>query len=98
VGSPVRAKLRVTDLAGRPWKQLEPIMATFAHLVGFNEDGKTVLHIHPKMTKLPLPEDRGGPELELQLYVETPGFYRLFAQVQVGGVSKFAPFGLNVTR
>jgi hypothetical protein len=73
-------------------------MATFAHLVAFNEDGKTVLHIHPKMAKLPAPEDRGGPELEVQLFVETPGFYRLFAQVQIGGVSKFVPFGLNVTK
>jgi hypothetical protein len=98
VGTPVRAKLRVTDLKGKPFKQLEPIMATFAHLVAFNEDGKTVLHIHPKMAKLPAPEDRGGPELEVQLFVETPGFYRLFAQVQIGGVSKFVPFGLNVTK
>ena len=97
-GTPVKAKLRVTDAKGRPFKELEPIMATFAHLVAFNEDGKTVLHIHPKTTKLPLPTDRGGPELELQLFAEQPGFYRLFAQVQIKGESKFIPFGVKVER
>jgi hypothetical protein len=97
-GEPVRARLRVTDAKGKPFKQLEPIMATFAHLVAFNEDGKTVLHIHPKTNKVPGPTDRGGPDLELQIYAEEPGFYRLFAQVQIGGESKFVPFGLEVVK
>jgi len=95
-GEPVRLRLRVTDGKGKPFRGLEPIMATFAHLVAFNEDWKTVLHLHPKETKTPLPNDRGGPELEFQLYATEPGFYRLFAQVQIGGTSKFVPFGLQV--
>ena len=70
-GEPMRARLRVTDAKGRPFKELEPVMATFAHLVAFHEDHKTVLHIHPKATKLPLPTHRGGPELEFQIYAPT---------------------------
>jgi hypothetical protein len=97
-GEPIRAQLRVTDGQGKPFRGLEPIMATFAHLVAFNEDWKTVLHLHPKGTKIPLPTDRGGPDLEFQVYATAPGFYRLFAQVQINGVSKFVPFGLTIER
>ena len=39
---------------------------------------------------------RGGPELEFQIYALRPGFVRLFAQVQIGGVQKFAPFGIEI--
>ena len=73
-GEPMRARLRVTDAKGRPFKELEPVMATFAHLVAFHEDHKTVLHIHPKATKLPLATDRGGPELEFQIYAPDPRY------------------------
>jgi hypothetical protein len=97
INEPVRLKLRVTDKHGKPFRSLEPIMATFAHLVGFNEDYRTVLHLHPKGNTTPRATDRGGPDLEFQLYATEPGLYRLFAQVQIGGVSKFAPFSLIVT-
>jgi hypothetical protein len=96
VDQPSQARLRVTSLDGTPFTRLEPVMATYAHLVGFNEDYKTVLHMHPNGSQLLTPKDRGGPELEFQLYATQPGFYRLFAQVQIKGVSKFIPFGINV--
>ncbi|MGH9348313.1 MAG: heavy metal-binding domain-containing protein [Vicinamibacterales bacterium] len=95
-GEPVRARLRVTDRGARPFTRLEPIMGTFAHLVAFHENWKTVLHIHPSGTKALAVTDRGGPELAFQLYATEPGFYRLFAQVQIGGTSTFIPFGLHV--
>jgi hypothetical protein len=95
-GDPGRARLRVTDAQGKPFKKLEPVMATFAHLVAFHEDRKTVLHIHPKGAEVLLPSDRGGPELEFQVYATEPGYYRLFAQVQVAGEAKFIPFGITV--
>lgn len=96
VGQPVVGKLRITNEDGTPFSQLEPLMGMFAHIAGFNEDFKTVLHMHPRGTKLLSPTDRGGPELEFILYATKPGFYRLFAQVQVGGISKFAPFGITI--
>ncbi|OLD86385.1 MAG: hypothetical protein AUG81_11050 [Verrucomicrobia bacterium 13_1_20CM_4_54_11] len=49
------ARLRITSADGKGFTQLAPLMATFAHLVGFNQDYKTAIHMHPKET------DRGAP-------------------------------------
>lgn len=96
VGEPVRMRLLIRNVNGKSFTELEPVMGTFAHLVAFNEDNKTVLHLHPKVSKLLAGTERGGPELEIHLYATEAGFYRLFAQVQIKGVSKFIPFGLYV--
>ena len=93
---PVKGKVSITDAAGQPFRGLEPVMGSFAHLVAFNEDYKTVLHMHPRIERVLNGDDRGGPELEFQMYATRPGFYRLFAQVQVAGESHFAPFGLQI--
>ena len=92
----VTGKLRITREGGTPVTELEPVMGAFAHLVAFHVDGKTVLHIHPKGTRQLIPTDRGGSELEFQFYSPKPGFFRLFAQTQIAGEQKFAPFGLVV--
>jgi hypothetical protein len=96
VGRPASARLRITAADGTGFTELEPIMATFAHIVGFNEDYKTVLHMHPKGPPVLNPDARGGPELEFQIYALRPGFVRLFAQVQIAGQQEFAPFGIRV--
>jgi hypothetical protein len=96
VGRPATARLRITSADGEGFTQLEPLMGTFAHLVGFNQDYKTVMHMHPKGAPIVDPTARGGPELEFQIYALQPGFVRLFAQVQIEGRSRFAPFGLQV--
>ncbi|PYK66730.1 MAG: hypothetical protein DME50_04635 [Verrucomicrobia bacterium] len=96
VGQPVRFRLRITSADGKGFTQLEPLMATFAHLVGFNQDYKTVMHLHPKGAPVLDPTARGGPELEFQICPLQPGFVRLFAQVQIEGRSHFAPFGLQI--
>jgi hypothetical protein len=96
-GRPTNATVHVVEAAKqRPFTGLEPLMGAFAHLVGFHEDHKTVLHIHPVESRKLGPEDRGGPDLAFRLYTETPGYYRLFLQVQVGGASRFIPFGVEV--
>jgi hypothetical protein len=97
IGKATRARLRITDSDGSPFTQLEPIMAAFAHLVGFSEDHSTIMHIHPTGIGPQSPGERGGPELEFFLYPTRAGFMRLFAQVQIGGVSKFAPFGIRIS-
>lgn len=96
VGQPVQVRLRITAADGTPFSRLEPVMGTFAHLVGFSENQETVLHLHPSGVPPTNPTERGGPELEFQLFAARPGFVRLFAQVQIGGAAKFIPFGLNV--
>jgi len=73
-------------------------MAAFAHLVGFNEDGETVLHMHPIAPPILDEKKRGGPILTFKLYTTKPGFTRLFAQVQVNGQQIFAPFGFEVQK
>lgn len=93
---PVEGTLKIFGKDGTPFHELEPIMGTFAHIVGFNEDYQTVLHIHPMGNHVPTLTERGGPELHFQFYAPKPGFYRLFAQVQIQGVSQFAPFGIEV--
>jgi hypothetical protein len=95
-GQAVAATLRITTADGQPFTELEPIMATFAHLVGFYDDFKTVLHIHPLGEEPTNAAQRGGPELHFKIFADRPGFIRLFAQVQILGVSKFAPFGITV--
>ena len=96
VGEPTQAKLRITKPDGSGFDQLEPVMAAFAHLVGFNEDKETVLHMHPIGAPISKESERGGPELEFKIYATKPGFVRLFAQVQIGGRQVFVPFSLNV--
>jgi len=96
VGRPALARLRITTTEGKGFTQLEPFMGAFAHLVGFNQDYKTVLHLHPKGPLVMDPAARGGPELEFQIYALLRGFVRLFAQVQIEGRSRFIPFGLQI--
>jgi hypothetical protein len=81
----------VTSADGKGFTQLEPLMGAFAHLVGFSEDYKTIMHLHPKGPLLLDPAVRGGPELEFQICALRPGFVRLFAQVQIEGHSRFFP-------
>ncbi len=96
VGKPASARLRITSADGKGFTELEPVMAAFAHIVGFNEDYNTVLHMHPKGAPILDRAARGGPELEFQIYPLRPGFVRLFAQVQIAGQQEFAPFGITV--
>ena len=96
VGQPALARLRIKTAEGKGFTQLEPIMNAFAHVVGFNEDYKSVLHMHPKGAPVLDPAARGGPELEFQIYAVRPGFVRLFVQVQIEGRSRFIPFGLQI--
>ncbi len=96
-GVPGDAKLGVTR-DGKDFTQLEPVMAAFAHLVGFNEDGETVLHMHPIGPPILNQAERGGPVLNFKLYATKPGFTRLVAQVQINGRQVFAPFGFQVEK
>ena len=71
-------------------------MAAFAHLVGFYDDGHTVVHFHPSGNEVTDPAQRGGPTLLCRFYPPKPGLLHLFCQVQVGGHSIYAPFNVIV--
>ncbi len=86
----------VRERDGRPVERLEPVMNAFAHLVGFYEDGCTVIHSHPQGAEVEDAALRGGPSLEFRLYPPKSGFVRLFCQVCVDGKMIFAPFDLVI--
>ena len=88
--------ITVTDSTGRPVTNLEPVMNAFAHLVGFYDDYRTLVHLHPTGGDVLNPEARGGPTLGFILFPPKAGFIRLYCQVSIGGRMLFAPFNLNV--
>lgn len=80
----------------KPVTILEPVMGAFAHMVGFSQDRKQIVHVHP-IGKKPLQSDaRGGPNLSFSISFPTSGFYRLFAQVQIRGEMIFVPLDVQV--
>lgn len=89
-------ELRFTDRDGKPHAALEPVMGAFAHIVGFSEDRKTVLHLHPLGEEPDRADQRGGPLLKFNFYAPAPGFYRLYVQVAVDGQPRFIPLGVNI--
>ena len=96
VGKASVGTISVTDQKGNPVKDLEPLMGAFAHIVGFNEDLNSVIHIHPMGEEPSKLTDRGGPLLKFHIEPEKSGFIKLFAQVKINGKEVFAPFGIMV--
>ncbi len=91
-----RLAITITDREGKPVTRLEPVMQSFAHLVGFYEDFQTVVHIHPTGGDILREDLRGGPALGFKFFPPKPGFVRLYCQVKVDGAMLFASFGLSV--
>lgn len=87
--------VHVTKPDGTSATNLEPIMAAFAHGVGFTADLSGVLHVHPMGKEPEIDSERGGPDLSFHLQPAMAGFFKFYVQVQIDGQSKFAGFGLN---
>lgn len=96
VGEAALGKLKITTSEGKVFTQLEPVMGAYAHIVGFSDDYKSIAHIHPMGEEPTKPTDRGVGELKFHLLPSQPGIMRLFAQVQINGVNKFADFTLEI--
>lgn len=101
-GAPPRAgevrliTITAADAAGKPVTQLAPVMNAFAHLVGFYDDYRTVVHLHPEGGEITKPELRGGPTMSFRFYPPRAGHLRLYCQVLHEGRMIFAPFDVNV--
>jgi len=95
-GEAVMGKVRVADRDGHPVTMLEPVMGAFAHIVGFSEDGESVVHVHPMGPEPQHDSARGGPELQFHFEPEKSGFTKLFVQVKLDNKDVFAPFGVEV--
>ena len=95
-GTNSRLKLRVLRQDGSPFAQLEPIMEAYAHLVGFGEDRRSILHTHPTGAPVTDQSARGGPELEFQVLPPQAGYVRWFAQVKIAEKVRMVPFTTKV--
>lgn len=95
VGKAVMATITVTK-DGQPFRQLEPVMGAFAHLMGFNADYSSILHIHPMGKEPSKDTERGGSQLMFHIEPQKAGFVKLFAQFRINGKDVYVPFGLVI--
>lgn len=91
--------LTVYDSTGTP-AALEEVMGARGHLVAFDGEGKGFAHMHPLESVVTLNAGLASSEpegdLEFMFNVPNPGWYRLFAQIQVEGRAVFGRFDLKV--
>jgi len=90
-------KLKITK-DGADVTDLEPYLASFAHITGFREGDLTAVHVHPN--EAPKADDtsaRGGPTLTIEPMFMESGHYRLFIQFQTAGVVHLATMDLHVS-
>jgi hypothetical protein len=94
-GQPADLKFTVTrsDGAAVP---MEPVMDAFAHLVAFDETRSGFAHLHPNEVDLEKKPDAMRPELNFKIMIPKPGRYVVWAQVNLGGSERFAPFWFEV--
>lgn len=73
---------------------LERIMDAFAHMVAFDEERHGFAHMHPldDGTGVGTPQAKFG----FTLNTDIPGYYKVWAQVQIAGEEVFAPFDVVV--
>lgn len=93
----IRLRFQATDEEGGSLV-FRPVMGAFAHMVAFEPSLKGFAHLHPVENVLPTgAEDVHNGPLTFSFTPPRAGFYRLWAQVRIGGESEtFVPFDLNV--
>lgn len=96
-----RFELYVKDASGAP-AALEMVMGAKGHMVAFDAARRGFAHMHPvdtiasaRTAGLSLSADRGD-SLDFMFNVPNPGWYRLFAQIQIDGEAVFGRFDLRV--
>jgi hypothetical protein len=75
--------------------ELERIMDAYAHMVAFDFARQGFAHLHPQELD-PSLSDESSRQLSFLLNLPDPGWYRVWAQVQVAGKEIFAPFAFEV--
>ncbi|MGC6454902.1 MAG: hypothetical protein ACON39_03805 [Coraliomargaritaceae bacterium] len=93
-GRDYRFSLDVDDAEGEP-AVLETIMGARGHMVAFDAERRGFAHMHPIASVLGEESDSEAA-LSFLFNVPNPGWYRLFAQVQVDGREVFGRFDLLV--
>ena len=75
---------------------LEDVMGAKGHMVAFDAARKGFAHMHPVDSVVAARSSERSSELAFLFNVPNPGWYRVFAQVQVGGREVFGHFDLKV--
>jgi hypothetical protein len=99
-GRDYRLELEMACADGTP-VELEMVMGAKGHMVAFDAARRGFAHMHPVDSVVSartagLGASRSDPELAFLFNVPNPGWYRLFAQIQVDGDAVFGRFDLYV--
>lgn len=101
-GRDYRLELEIFGVNGQP-VELETVMGAKGHMVAFDAEGKGFAHMHPvdsvvsaRTAGLAGGGLDGGDDLAFLFNVPNPGWYRLFAQIQIDGEPVFGRFDLKV--
>lgn len=79
---------------GKPVTDLEPYLATYAHLSGFHAGDLAMAHLHPQGGIATTPT--GGPDLTFDATLPKAGQWRMYLQFQTAGVLHTAAVTLDV--
>jgi len=79
---------------GAPVTNLEPYLATYAHLSAFHAGDLAFAHLHPQGPAATT--DTGGPDLTFEATFPSSGDWRVFLQFQTGGTLHTAAITVHV--
>ncbi len=96
VGSESILSIDASDRQGNILTDLEPVMGAYAHLVGFSQDGKHLIHCHPMGDEPDSPNARGNGKLQFHITPEVAGNTKFFLQIQHHGKEVIVPFGQHI--
>lgn len=85
----------ISDVAGNPVMDLEPLMGAGGHSVIISSDIVEFLHVHP--TEEVEPNWKGGPHVSFRTIFPKPGLYKVWGQFQHRGKIIIADFILKVS-
>lgn len=84
----------ISDVAGNPVMDLEPLMSAGGHSVIISSDIQEFLHVHP--SEEVDPNWKGGPHISFRTSFPKPGLYKVWGQFQHKGKVIMANFILEV--
>lgn len=96
VGEDVIGKLNILGKNGVPANALEPVLGSFAYIVGFYDDFNTVSHIRPVGFRPDKPTDRGSSPLLFVFHPLRAGYFKYFIQYRLNGQDVIIPMGIRV--
>lgn len=95
VNEPLMAKI-VVYKDKKVFKNLEPILGSYAHITAFGDDFNSFIHTHPLGSQPKTEKQRGDGEILFHMEKLKKGYVKVFAQFKIDGKVMTVPFGFNV--